>query len=1107
MSIAERRTRRQVRVDDTAGPNVLVGVLGSTSCEVAASPVPLRRRERQVLAGLALLFPGEASFDLLLDLLWQDQPPPTAKMALRNHLARIRVSAGRDLIQTTDRGYVLTEAVHTDLAAFDRATRQAAGLSAAHRQPYLEAALRQWRGVPFADLDDHPMASPQRNALEAARRQTEEQLAESLLAADRSASALELLERLVVEEPFRERRWALLVRARYRMGDRRGALLVIPEARRSLAEAGLDIGPELVTLQKRVLDDDPNLTVTGDGSAGWRAGVAAEPVFVGREAELQLLRERVGDASRRGPSATVVVLGEAGIGKTALAATFVTDARARGATVLETAGDPRPPVALDAWVRVVDQVGRRAGARASRGIDEALQRAGGLPGPGVAGEGSQARLISSLIQVLRRETERVPTVLVFDDVQLAPPTTVNILRAVVATDMPLTLVATVRGLDEAAARRLLGGDVHLTCLTLRRFGHDEVTRYLRDSVLVNPSQALAVWIADQSGGNPLLVREAVRAVAESDVARVEDIDRQWFGRRASRLLLHRLRRLSDGAQTLLRAASVFGPRVPVTELDEVCRAGAGALTEAMEAGILVSAGEGTVRFAHQLIQESIEAELSDGQRAELHEAAAEAAAAGTGDEVGRLDRIAFHHLAVAAVDPERAVHSAERAAEAHLASFSFAEAAARLSEACGVAADADLPALVGCRLAVARGEALRQAGDRSCVEVLAAAADLAEKLGEGDLLGRCALGLCRLGPATAAGHGDRTAGRLVEQALLKVSDPGLAAELSAAASLMHSMDGDASMCRRLYEDGEQRARGLGDERTLSRVLPHAYLALGHHRHAQRRLELADELAGIGDRLGDSISAWEAECLRFSSQVQLGDPARAATVARLRQIADLVQEPNRMWETEYMEASHAHMSGRLDEAQERIDATLRFAGVVAESRVRAVWSGQTRALRLIQGSMGGLADELTRLAHDQPGLPVWASAAALALAEGGRLDEARAALKALPDDQLRDSDWFSWSASAAAIGRVAAATAHNHAGEQAYDLMSPYAGCFTWTGGTTLGPIDTVLGLLADMAGDRSRARAHWRAALALSRGADAPCYEDEARRLLAANPESRTAVP
>lgn len=1080
-------------MDGVEGARVFVGVLGTTACAITGSPVPLRRRERQVLAGLVLLAPGEVSVDLLIDLLWQERPPPTARMALRNHLARIRSVAGRDLIQTTDRGYRLGEGIETDRAAFELAARHAAGVSPAHRQPYLEAALRQWRGVPYADLDDHPAAVPQRSALDEGRRQTEEQLAESLLATGRTASAVEMLERLVLEEPYRERRWASLVVARYRAGDRHGALHALPEARRALAEAGLGPGPALVALEQRVHDDDPALGAVAGGAP--RPGLS-DAVFVGRDAELSLLRQRIGDASRRGPAATLVVLGEAGIGKTALVARFAAEARTRGTTVLEAVGLPRPPAPLDAWTRVVDQLGQGEATVPSPGIVAALRRAGQTPESGIAGEGGHARLIASLVRLLGQQTERAPVVLVFDDVQLAPPTTVSILRAVVAADLPLMIVATVRGLDEAAARALLGGDRLLTSVLLRRFGREEVAQYVRDSALVSASAELAPWIEAQSGGNPLLVREAVRAVAESGAREVGDIDLEWFGRRTSRLLVHRLRPLSDAARTLLRAASVFAPRVPVTELDEVCGAGPAALAEAMDAGILAAADPGTVRFAHQLIQETIEAGLAAGERAELHEAAASAAASSAVDDVGRLDRIAFHHLAIAAADPERAVASAETAAAAHLASFSFAEAAARLAEAGRVAVDAHLDPALGCRLAVARGEALRQAGDPGCVAILAQAAEVAATLGEGDLLGRCALGLCRLGPATAAGHGDRIAVGVAERALRLVEDPGLAAELSAAVSLMRSMDGDATTCLELYEDGERRARDLGDERTLSRVLPHAYLALGHHRHARRRLELADELAGIGQRLCDPISEWEAECLRFSAQVQMGDPGRAATVARLRRIADLVQEPTRMWETEYMEASHAHMSGRLEEAQERIDATLRFAGVVAESRVRAVWSGQTRALRLIQGSMAELTDELITLARDQPGLPSWAAAAALALAEGGRLDEARAALEALPDEQLTESDWFSWSASAAAIGRVAAATGHREAGRRAYDLMRPYAGCFTWTGGTTLGPVDTVLGMLADAAGDRSAATVHWRAAVTVSRRAGAPRYEQEARTLL-----------
>ena len=66
---------------------------------------------------------------------------------------------------------------------------------------------------------------------------------------------------LTGQQPFRERRWALLALAQYRSGRQADALASIRSARRALGqELGLDPGSELVALESRILAQDPGLT-------------------------------------------------------------------------------------------------------------------------------------------------------------------------------------------------------------------------------------------------------------------------------------------------------------------------------------------------------------------------------------------------------------------------------------------------------------------------------------------------------------------------------------------------------------------------------------------------------------------------------------------------------------------------------------------------------------------------------------------------------------------------------------------------------------------------------------------------------------------------------
>ena len=70
------------------------------------------------------------------------------------------------------------------------------------------------------------------------------------------------VERLVAEQPGRERAWGLLMRALYAAGRQHDALVAFQRARRALADGfGLEPGPELRAMERRILEQDPALTV------------------------------------------------------------------------------------------------------------------------------------------------------------------------------------------------------------------------------------------------------------------------------------------------------------------------------------------------------------------------------------------------------------------------------------------------------------------------------------------------------------------------------------------------------------------------------------------------------------------------------------------------------------------------------------------------------------------------------------------------------------------------------------------------------------------------------------------------------------------------------
>ena len=143
---------------------------------------------------------------------------------------------------------------------------------------------------------------------------------------------------LTGQQPFRERRWALLALAQYRSGRQADALASIRSARRALGqELGLDPGSELVALESRILAQDPGLTSDhearmADASCPWKGlapyGDRDGDTFFGRDADVAACLARLGE------SPVLVVTGPSGSGKSSLVqAGLVPALRASGAEV------------------------------------------------------------------------------------------------------------------------------------------------------------------------------------------------------------------------------------------------------------------------------------------------------------------------------------------------------------------------------------------------------------------------------------------------------------------------------------------------------------------------------------------------------------------------------------------------------------------------------------------------------------------------------------------------------------------------------------------------------------------------------------------------------
>jgi DNA-binding SARP family transcriptional activator len=222
---------------------------------------PGREKHRALVAAL-LLHPGEVvSADRLIDELWGESAPRTAKGALQNYVSLVRKALGGDVLVSRPPGYALQVAPgQVDLSRFEQLVTEARTAEPAERETTLREALALWRGPALAGFEYAPFAQVEAGRLEELRLVAEEELIETRLELGQSTELVPELERLIAAHPYRERLRGQLLLALYRSGRQADALEAYQQARRDLDELlGLEPSPALRDLEQAILRQDPDL--------------------------------------------------------------------------------------------------------------------------------------------------------------------------------------------------------------------------------------------------------------------------------------------------------------------------------------------------------------------------------------------------------------------------------------------------------------------------------------------------------------------------------------------------------------------------------------------------------------------------------------------------------------------------------------------------------------------------------------------------------------------------------------------------------------------------------------------------------------------------------
>jgi DNA-binding SARP family transcriptional activator len=304
-------------------------ILGPLEVVDEGEPVALGRLKERLVLAILLLHANEfVARERLIDELWGESPPPTARKAVNVYVSQLRkvlVRNGRDPITTADGGYRLEvdaerlDAAHLQQLLATARERAAAGeLEAA--VGLLREALDLWLGPTLAGLLLESHGRDEIAQLDEMRLTALMDRIDCDLALGRHEQVLGELQVLVGEHPLRERLRAQQMLALYRAGRQAEALEAYQQAREVLVEElGIEPSPALQRLQQGILRHDPSLeTASGTAAAN---GLAPTRPFREQGTALDEQRARWPRVRvrRRYLAAAALVLLAAAAGLTALA--------------------------------------------------------------------------------------------------------------------------------------------------------------------------------------------------------------------------------------------------------------------------------------------------------------------------------------------------------------------------------------------------------------------------------------------------------------------------------------------------------------------------------------------------------------------------------------------------------------------------------------------------------------------------------------------------------------------------------------------------------------------------------------------------------------------
>lgn len=509
--------------------NFRLSLLGSFALAVEGKPLKFpSRRESSLFAYLTLhQESGGIRRERLAGLLWPDVDEQRARRSLSTALWRIKVTLGREAASLAPQTSGAVVEIKLDPEAVDALKFQWLLETAelhpqADRLPMLREAESLYGGDLLDEYEDE-WCDETRRYLRGQYANVLRQLSSIHTNQGQYTTAVQFARKLVAVEPLDEEGHRELVLLYHLAGDRGAALSQYETLRNSLRlELGVEPNESTTQLWEYIRTSAPDTHMISQPTPrNYAISTNLGIPLIGREQYVSTVLDRVREAIE-GRGSAVLLSGEAGIGKTKLAETVVSEVSLRNVQVLQgrcpdlQSPPPYQVIFQALWPRAMEAMrsespGSPLGAilralsfesaptkRTARNLEPTL---------------NTTIVMEAILGLIESQSAKRPTLLILEDIHRIDQASLTLLATLLdrVPSMPVVVLATIRSderkSDEITSTLTANGALHVSLPPLNEIElHRLVRAILRDKSV---SQEVLTFIWDRTDGVPLFALELV----------------------------------------------------------------------------------------------------------------------------------------------------------------------------------------------------------------------------------------------------------------------------------------------------------------------------------------------------------------------------------------------------------------------------------------------------------------------------------------------------------------------------------------------------------------------------------------------------------------------